>query len=364
MIQNHLRTVATACLIAGLAVTALGEEKTGMDAFRLMQQGKAAQAIQIFESLSAKGDSKAMVQLGIYYYEGTGIEQDYPKAMDWWLQAFTNQNADAFVNLGVMHRDGHAVPQNKKIAYCVFVTTHMCGLGSQSTQMRSNRCLRRSMQELSSDDIKDCLSNYTLDYITAYIEAKGEMKGIPEEYGPTKDNPALRDTGWWLDSELDAIYGPPTEEEKRTRKERDELQEREAEALQHTLVFQIRVSKESAERYRSYDFITDQGMGSGRISEKQVDGQNEHLFYENSGLIDANQHRYVTIEDDKDMTVVYKIEHPVRPVPSDWSEWQKADCMLKNGMDKFALLHGGEPKSKTADVPGNVPELRFKVIKK
>ena len=188
-----------------------------MDAFGLMQQGKAKEAIQIFESLAAKGDSKAMVQLGLYYYEGTGVEQDYPKAMDWWLQAFTNQNADAFTNLGVMHRDGHGVPKNKKIAYCVFLTTHMCSLGSQSTQLRSNSCLRRLIEELSKDDIKDCLSNYTLGYITAYLEAKGKMKGIPDKYKPSKENPALKDTGWWLDSELDAIFGPPTEEKRKAR---------------------------------------------------------------------------------------------------------------------------------------------------
>lgn len=134
---------------------------TGMDAARLMAQGETEEALDIFEGLAAKADDKAMVQLGVFHYEGTGGEQNYAKAMDWWLKVFANQNADAFVNLGVMHRDGHAAPTNKKIAYCVFLTIHMCGLGSQSTQLRSNRCLRMVTEKLSRDDIKDCLSNYT-----------------------------------------------------------------------------------------------------------------------------------------------------------------------------------------------------------
>ncbi|HOE26577.1 MAG TPA: tetratricopeptide repeat protein [bacterium] len=359
-----LRISLMALLITGLEAVAFGEEKTGMDAFRLMQEGKAKEAIQIFENLSAKGDTKAMVQLGLYYYEGTGVKQNYPKAMDWWLKAFTNQNADAFVNLGVMHRDGQGVPKNKKIAYCVFLTTHMCGLGSESTQYRSNSSLRRIMEELSKEDIKDCLSNYTLGYITAYIEARGQMKGIPDEYKPSDENPALKDTGWWLDSELDAIYGPPTEAEKKRREDRDRQRQLETASLRHTLVFQIKFPEKSAKQFRSYDFITDQGMGSGPIPEKKLEGQGDYLVYEDDALIYANQHRYVTIENDKDETIVFKIDHPVKPAPSDWSKWQKADYILTDGMEKFTLLHGGEPKSRKVDVPVNMPTLRFKIIKK
>jgi hypothetical protein len=362
--KKPLRISLIALLITSVAAIASGEEKTGMNAVKLMEQGKSEEAIQIFESLAAKGDTKAMVQLGLYYYEGIGVKQDYPKAMDWWLMAFTNQNADAFVNLGVMHRDGQGVPENKKIAYCVFLTTHMCGLGSESTQYRSNSNLRRIMEELSKDDIKDCLSNYTLAYVTAYLEAKGQMKGFPDKYKPSKNNPALKDTGWWLDSELDAIFGPPTDEEKKRREERDKERVLEIAALQHTLVFQIKFPENSARQFRSYDFITDQGMGSGPIPEKKLQKQGDDLVYEEDALIYANQHRYVTVENDKDETIVFKINHPVNPSPSDWSEWQKADFILMDGMEKFTLLHGGAPKSKEPNVPVNMPTLRFRIIKK
>jgi hypothetical protein len=353
-----------ALLVASLAASAIGEEKTGMAAVRLMEQGKTQEALLILETLAEKDDAKAMVQLGLYYYEGNSVKQDYAKAMDWWLKAFSNENADAFVNLGVMHRDGHGVPQNKKIAYCVFLATHMCGLGSESTQHRANSCLRRMIAELSKADIKDCLSNYTVRYVTAYLEARGQMKGIPKEYGPSKTNPALKDTDWWMDEELDAIYGPASEEEMRKRQDRDKQREAQREALQHTLIFQVRFSKESAMRYRSYDVITDEGMGGGPIAEKKLQVQDKYLVYEDDTSISANQHRYVTVENEKDETLVFTIKHPVKPSPSDWSEWQKADCVLKDGMDKFALLQGGKPKSEAPDVSSDMPELRFKVVKK
>jgi hypothetical protein len=357
--KNYLYILLLSLMLLGVPFAGLCADKTGMDAVRLMQEGKTKEALIVLEDLAAKGDDKSMVQLGIYYYEGTGVRQNYNKAMDWWLKAFAKQNADAFVNLGVMHRDGQGVPKNKKIAYCVFLTTHMTGLGSQSTQSRSNSCLRRLIDELSIEDIKDCLSNYTLAYITAYLEAKGQMTGIPDRYKPSDENPALKDTGWWLDSELDAIYGPPAEEEKKKREERD----RQFDALQHKLVFQIKFPKDSANQYRSREVITDGSMGSGRISVQDMQEQGAYLVYEDDALIWADQHRYITIEGDKDRTLVFKIAHPVKPSPCDWSKWQRADYAMTNKMETFTLLQGGEPKSKVQNVPDDMPELRFKVIK-
>jgi hypothetical protein len=217
---------------------------------------------------------------------------------------------------------------------------------------------------LSKDDIKDCLSNYTLGYVTAYLKARGQIKGIPKEYRPSEKYPALKDTGWWMDEELDAIYGPPSEAEKQKRKDKDRQREVLREKLQHTLVFQVRFSKESAKQYRSYNVITDEGMEGGPIAEKKLQAQGNYLIYEDDALISANQHRYVTIENGQDETLVFTIKHAIKPSPSDWGAWQKADCVLKDGMDKFALLQGGNPKSKAPNVSADTPELRFKVVKK
>lgn len=342
-------------------VACLGPKRSGEDAAKLMAQGESAEAIQILEQLASDGDDRAMLQLGIYFHRGTGVRQDYGIAMDWFLRAFSQENADAFVNLGVMHRDGQAVPPNKKIAFCVFLTTHMNGLGTPSTQQRSNSCLRRILAELSKDDIKDCLSNYTLAYIYAYLEARGKMAGIPERHKPSEENPALRDLGWFMDSELDAIYGEPTEEEKRAREERDRKRRIAYEALQHTLVFQIRYPKESPHHCRSYEVITSRGMMSGRIDGNALQEQGEHLVYEHRALIHADQHRYVTIERQKNETFVFKIDHPVKPVPCDWQKWQTAAFVMRNRMDSIALLNGDAPKSKTTGLPAHAPELRFKV---
>lgn len=361
--KHYLNLLLLSLILLGIPLTGLCADETVMNAFRLMEQGKTDKAIEIFEAMASEGEDRAMVQLGILYYEGNGVNQDYDRAIDWFLKAHAKQNTDAFVNLGMMHHKGFGVPENKKIAYCVFLTTHMCGLGSQSTQGRSNRYLRRSLGELSKEDIKDCLSNYTLSYITAYLEAKGQMDGIPDEYMPSKKNPALRDLNWWFDGELDALYGPPSEEETRAREERKRQRDLEREAMRHNLVFQIRFFKDVAGHYLSYDFVNDRGMSSGPISPEKLQERDTHLVFENNELIYTDQHRFVSIKNDKNQALVFKIDHPVKATPCDWSKWQKADYVLKNYMDTYSLLSGQVPESKTASFPDDAPEMRYKVLK-
>ena len=231
-------------------ITTLGIAYAGVDeGLEALRKADYKTAMIEFSGLADKGDTKAMTQVGLFYYEGKGVKQDYSRAMDWFLKAFSNQNADAFLNIGVMYRDGQGVKANKKIAYCIFLTTHMCSLGSESTQIRANSCLRRIMDELPKEEIKDCLSNYTLSYMTAYIEARGKLDGIPDKHKPSKEQPALKDLDWWLDGELDGIYGPPTEQEKKAGKEKAEQREKELEAIKHTLVTQIKFIGSDKDQY-------------------------------------------------------------------------------------------------------------------
>ena len=338
-------------------------EISGPEAWGLMQDGKVKESIAAFEKLSAKGDTKAMVQLGLFYHEGEGVKQDYRKAMDWYLKAFEKQNADALSNLGVMHRDGlGGVPKNKKMAYCVFLTIHMCGLGSQSTQMRANSCLRRLVSELSNDDIKDVLSNYTLSYMQAYIDARGKVKGIPAKYKPAKDNPALRDMDWWLDGELDAIYGPPSKKELAARKKKEEDRREAYESARHTLVFQVKYPGDEL-KYNSYTFITGMGLSSGPIKKEKLTKVAGGFVYEQQHSVLTSPKRFVSVEADRDICLIYEIKHPVQSRPANWSKWYAPDFALTDGMDKFGLPHGQTPKSKTDELPADAPKFRFKVVK-
>ena len=195
MIFGALLVITSLCCV-GLAGV--------QDGLTAMDRGDYAEAYKQFLPLAEKGDSKAQITIGLMYHQGQGFKQDYSKAMDWYIRAFTNMNGDAFSNIGVMYRDGLGVPKNKKMAYCLFLITHVCSRGSDSTQSRANSCLRRIIPEMTKPDLVECF-NYTMEYIQAYVVSKGTLTDIPANLKPSKTKIALKDKDWWLSGELDFL---------------------------------------------------------------------------------------------------------------------------------------------------------------
>ena len=66
-----------------------------------------------------KNDAKAQFELGKRYYTGRtsagrygGHKQDYKKAVEWWLLAAEQGNADAQYGLGCCYEEGHGVDKD------------------------------------------------------------------------------------------------------------------------------------------------------------------------------------------------------------------------------------------------------------
>ena len=66
-----------------------------------------------------KNDAKAQFELGKRYYTGHtsagrygGHKQDYKKAVEWWLKAAEQGNADAQYGLGCCYEEGHGVDKD------------------------------------------------------------------------------------------------------------------------------------------------------------------------------------------------------------------------------------------------------------
>jgi hypothetical protein len=180
-----------------------------------VEEGKAAlrrndheAAYKEFLPLAKNGDVRAMMTIGMMHYNGEGVPQDYAKAMDWFVLAYKEMDGDAFNNIGVMYRDGLGVPKNKKIAYVHFLLTHVGSLGDESTQIRANSNLRRILPEMTREELVECF-NYTVEYLNAYVESRGKLKGIPDNCRRTKDRPAIRDLPLWMKGELDFLEEAP-----------------------------------------------------------------------------------------------------------------------------------------------------------
>ena len=197
-------SILAACLV-NLARSGVQE---ALDA---QKRGDYETARKEFQALADKGDDKSMVNLGVFYHTGEGVKQDYQKAMDWYLKAYSKRNGDAFNNIGVMYRDGLGVSTNSKVAYLLFLTVHMEGLGSDSTQIRAGRNLSRLAESLPKKDVEEALS-YTWEYVDQIVKSREKNVTIGKEVLPAKKRPRIRDNNWWLDSErkqMDFKSPPP-----------------------------------------------------------------------------------------------------------------------------------------------------------
>jgi hypothetical protein len=56
-----------------------------------------------------KGDAVAQLNIGLMYYKGQGVEQDYAEAVKWWRKAAEQGCAGAQYNLGVTYDKGQGV---------------------------------------------------------------------------------------------------------------------------------------------------------------------------------------------------------------------------------------------------------------
>lgn len=170
------------------------------EALAALDRGDFEAARAEFSTLAAAGDDKAMITMALFYHQGQGVPQDYSKAMDWYLKAFQLQNGDAYNNVGVLYRDGLGVTANRKVAYSLFLITHMRGLGGEATQLRAGRNLDREVAEQPADDIRSALC-YTEEYVRAYVLSRGKASPLDPEVKPAPARPRLKEKDWWLEPE-------------------------------------------------------------------------------------------------------------------------------------------------------------------
>ena len=67
-----------------------------------------------------QGDADAQYNLGVMYYDGRGVTQDYAEAVKWYRLAAEQDIAKAQSQLGYMYANGQGVPQDYVLAHMWF----------------------------------------------------------------------------------------------------------------------------------------------------------------------------------------------------------------------------------------------------
>ncbi len=65
-----------------------------------------------FATRAEQGDAKAQWMLGMMYYHGVGVPENYTEAAKWYRKATEQRDASAQSQLGRMYYHGEGVPEN------------------------------------------------------------------------------------------------------------------------------------------------------------------------------------------------------------------------------------------------------------
>jgi len=90
------------------------------DAIKLCEKGKYKEAIRIFTELANKNNASAQYNLGVCYYNGYGVTQDYAEAVSWYRKSAEQGHASAQYNLGFCYVVGRGVAQDYQEAVSWF----------------------------------------------------------------------------------------------------------------------------------------------------------------------------------------------------------------------------------------------------
>ena len=92
----------------------LADFATGLDAY---QKGDFAVAFQSWLPLAEQGSAAAQFNVGLLYYDGKGIRQDYAQAANWFLLSAEQDYTKAQHDLGAMYGAGKGLKRDYVQAY-------------------------------------------------------------------------------------------------------------------------------------------------------------------------------------------------------------------------------------------------------
>jgi len=78
------------------------------------KRGDYGTAYEKWEPLAGQGDTDAQFNLGLMYYYGKGIAQDYKKAAKWYRLSAEQGDANAQFRIARMSTAGQGAPQDYK----------------------------------------------------------------------------------------------------------------------------------------------------------------------------------------------------------------------------------------------------------
>jgi len=112
-----MKRIAALLLVAVLPLAAGAADPALEEALRYHEYRDYDTAFELFQELAEAGNAAAQANVGYYYDNGLGVEQDTAEAVHWYRLAAENGDPTAQYNLGVMYEVGEGVERDYTEAF-------------------------------------------------------------------------------------------------------------------------------------------------------------------------------------------------------------------------------------------------------
>ncbi len=113
------------------SVLAAADFAAGVAAY---EKGDYAAALKQWQPLADEGNATAQFNIGLLYYDGRGVPQNYSDAAQWFKRAAEQGYAKAQLNLGALYGVGKGVKRDYQQAYKWLSICAASGLDACATQ--------------------------------------------------------------------------------------------------------------------------------------------------------------------------------------------------------------------------------------
>jgi TPR repeat protein len=168
VLASRFYGAAFVCL--SLVIASPSASASSDEARKQYMAGSYSAALPLAKAAVERGDSSAMVLLGMMYFKGQGVPTSYETALNLWRDAARKGNAKAQNNIGMIFQNGTGVErnyaeaakwymlaakQNYGLAYSNLGVLYRLGHGVNMDYKKSLELLQRAEQILTKDLVID-----------------------------------------------------------------------------------------------------------------------------------------------------------------------------------------------------------------
>ena len=123
--------------------------------FSLAPKAKAKKdSVAIMREKAEKGDAVAQNQLGVWYYTGKNVKQDYKVALEWWAKSAKQDNPDGIGNMAMCYQLGNGTKKDSVMAMTLYKAA--IKKGNASIIPQHEKIVKKSGSVFSARLLMDC----------------------------------------------------------------------------------------------------------------------------------------------------------------------------------------------------------------